>query len=71
MPVKDGIQATLELKEMAARGLIKCPAIIALTAYASQSEREKCEKIGMHGFLTKPVLPKKIKSILEEFNLQH
>ncbi|MBG9387207.1 PAS-domain containing protein [Caenimonas aquaedulcis] len=50
MPEMDGYQATALLRE---RGFAK--PIIALTANASQAERERCLSIGMNDFLSKPI----------------
>jgi CheY-like chemotaxis protein len=53
MPVMDGFQATQQI-----RGLSEDAAlvpIVAVTANAFQSEREKCFSSGMDDYLTKPV----------------
>jgi PAS domain S-box-containing protein len=50
MPVMDGYQATRELRAAGYRR-----PIVALTANASASERDKCMAAGMDGFVTKPV----------------
>jgi PAS domain S-box-containing protein len=50
MPVMDGLQATLKIRELDG----KVP-IIALTAGAFLGERQKCFDVGMNYFLTKPL----------------
>ena len=55
MPVKDGLQATREIRAWEkAAGLPHCP-IIALTANAFGEDREACRLAGLDGFLVKPL----------------
>ncbi len=53
MPVMDGFQATREIRGAGADW--SAVPIVAVTANAFQSEREKCISLGMDGYLTKPV----------------
>jgi signal transduction histidine kinase/AmiR/NasT family two-component response regulator/HPt (histidine-containing phosphotransfer) domain-containing protein len=53
MPLMDGIEATLAIRQLAApRGDI---AIVALTANAMEEEVERCHAAGMNGHLAKPI----------------
>ena len=52
MPIMDGFQATSRIKEYLGEQRI---VIVALTAYTSQSFKEKCLGAGMDGYLTKPI----------------
>ena len=52
MPVMDGYEATRRIRQD--ERLRKLP-IIALTANALPSERERCREAGMDGYITKPV----------------
>jgi HPt (histidine-containing phosphotransfer) domain-containing protein len=54
MPVMDGLEATLRIRQMP--GLSALP-VIALTAGALVQERERALQAGMNDFLTKPLEP--------------
>jgi signal transduction histidine kinase/DNA-binding response OmpR family regulator len=57
MPVMDGFVATQKIREhQAAEGQSKTP-IVALTANAFESDREKCLAAGMDDFMSKPFTP--------------
>ena len=61
MPVMDGINATIQIRKIPTPFP---PVIIAVTAYASENERDKCLPI-MDGFLTKPLTEQKIAASLQ------
>jgi CheY-like chemotaxis protein len=63
MPIMDGLEATSQLKSLMGAGQIQSIPIIALTAY---DEMESCFKIGMDGFLQKPVKRDEIMLTLEK-----
>ena len=51
MPVLGGVDATRAIRQLG----YKVP-ILAMTANASEKDREECKESGMDGFLSKPVL---------------
>ncbi|HVS54272.1 MAG TPA: response regulator, partial [Opitutaceae bacterium] len=53
MPEMDGVQATREICSRASAA--ERPRIVAMTANASTSDRDRCLEAGMSDFLTKPV----------------
>jgi signal transduction histidine kinase/CheY-like chemotaxis protein len=62
MPIMDGISATKEILDF---NLNKKPYIVAMTANAFQEDMEICQKVGMKDFLSKPIIPDKLYSIIE------
>jgi len=65
MPVMDGFVATKEIREWEHDEKLKPGHIIALTANALKEDKERCFKIGMNDFLSKPF---KIKDIEQALN---
>lgn len=62
MPDVDGLQATREIRELDG-GASQTP-IIALTANASASDRERCISAGMDDFISKPFEPTDLAEVL-------
>jgi signal transduction histidine kinase/CheY-like chemotaxis protein len=62
MPIMDGISATKEILDF---NLNNKPYIVAMTANAFQEDMEICQKVGMKDFLSKPIIPDKLYSIIE------
>jgi signal transduction histidine kinase/ActR/RegA family two-component response regulator len=54
MPDVDGFEATQQIRAIEAVTGITTP-IIALTAHAMQSDRDRCEAASMNGYATKPI----------------
>jgi CheY-like chemotaxis protein len=54
MPEMDGLEATRRFRALEAGSGRRLP-IIAMTAHASTSDRDRCLQAGMDGFVTKPV----------------
>jgi signal transduction histidine kinase/DNA-binding response OmpR family regulator len=64
MPLMDGFEATSQIRNKGMKDGKYVP-IIALTAGALQTEREKCLQVGMDHFLTKPIDKEKLIEVME------
>jgi CheY-like chemotaxis protein len=65
MPEMDGIEATRTIRQREVDGT-HVP-IVALTAHAMSGDRERCLEVGMDNYMTKPVDPKQLDSILAAY----
>ena len=63
MPVMDGISATRMLREDPRNAELP---IVAMTANATQSDRDACSAAGMNGFVVKPIEPEVLWRSLKE-----
>ena len=65
MPVMGGLEATaaIRLKE---RGTGEHVRIVAMTAHALNSDRERCLAAGMDGYLAKPIDPRMLFAVVEQ-----
>jgi signal transduction histidine kinase/CheY-like chemotaxis protein/HAMP domain-containing protein len=66
MPEMDGLEATAAIRKRERNGGIR-QSIVALTAHAMSGDREKCLASGMDGYLTKPIRPKELDELLEQY----
>ena len=62
MPEMDGLTATREIRNRLPGD--RQPIIWALSAHATTDARDTCLRAGMDGFLTKPLEPEKLRSLL-------
>lgn len=69
MPIMDGYTATGEILKLAAQ-MGHQPVIIALTANAMPSDRQKCLNAGMHDYLPKPITMASLREVLEANGLR-
>jgi CheY-like chemotaxis protein/HPt (histidine-containing phosphotransfer) domain-containing protein len=72
MPEMDGIEATKEIRrrqqDRATNKNFKTPMIIvAMTASAMPGDKEKCLAAGMDDYLSKPVRPEDVRSVIERW----
>ena len=66
MPVMNGFDAFEEIKAIAKEKNILMPKVIALTAYDSEKDKEKCRNCGMDDFVSKPFTIEHMKLVLEK-----
>jgi two-component system, sensor histidine kinase and response regulator len=66
MPGKDGLEATAELRRREKNSGLHTP-VVAMTALAMKGDKERCLEAGMDGYLSKPVRPQELDSILEVY----
>jgi two-component system sensor histidine kinase/response regulator len=64
MPVMDGFTATEELRHYFSKNELP---IIAMTAHAMESDRQKCQAIGMNDYVTKPFILDQLLHTLEQW----
>jgi CheY-like chemotaxis protein len=67
MPVMDGFDAALKIRELEEEG--KHVPIVAMTAYATRGDRERCMAAKMDGHIAKPATIQALESVLREFLL--
>ncbi len=65
MPEMDGITATQMIRKLLPKN---GPTIVAITAYALESDREKCLEAGMDDYLSKPVQKNELEAILIKYS---
>jgi CheY-like chemotaxis protein len=65
MPEMDGLEATTAIRKLEETGSRRIP-IVALTAHAMRSDRERCLAAGMDAYITKPIHPKELYQTIQE-----
>ena len=61
MPIMDGLEATKHIREFNS-----CTPIIAVSAYAFESDKRNAMQSGFNNYLEKPIDKKRLLSLLEE-----
>jgi CheY-like chemotaxis protein len=64
MPVMDGLEATRRLRAGEAGELNRSIPVLAMTAHALSTFRDKCAEAGMSGFVPKPVSFRELSAVL-------
>jgi CheY-like chemotaxis protein len=67
MPEMDGLEATRLIRKGEGPG--KHLPIVAMTAHALKSDRDRCLASGMDGYISKPFKPEELLSAVEDFAL--
>jgi len=67
MPVKDGLQATREIRELEKTEGKKYTPIVAVTANAMEEDRIESLNAGMDDFITKPIKIAHLETILSKY----
>jgi signal transduction histidine kinase/DNA-binding response OmpR family regulator len=64
MPVMDGLEATRAITELIPKA--RRPRIVAMTATATEEDRDRCLEAGMDAYIPKPVTPKGLLQVLND-----
>ena len=67
MPEIDGFEATAEIRKLQTLNKVGQTIIVALTANAHQSDRDKCINAGMDDFITKPVSRQALERVIAKW----
>jgi two-component system, sensor histidine kinase and response regulator len=62
----DGFEATAAIREKE-KGAGNHQEVIALTAHAMTGDRERCLASGMDGYLSKPIRPQELDTLLQKY----
>jgi CheY-like chemotaxis protein/HPt (histidine-containing phosphotransfer) domain-containing protein len=67
MPVMDGFEATRRIRDSQSTASNHRIPIIAMTAHAMQSDRDKCLQAGMDDYVSKPVAPQALAEVMNRW----
>ncbi|KYR02266.1 hypothetical protein DLAC_11460 [Tieghemostelium lacteum] len=67
MPHMGGFEATSTIRQKEKISGAKPTPIVAMTAHALERDKEKCIQAGMDDYLSKPINPDQLKSIIEKY----
>lgn len=69
MPIMDGIEATIKIRQLEQSTHRFATPIIALTANAREVDKQRCLDAGMNGFLSKPFNAQDLLNVLEQLQI--
>lgn len=67
MPILDGFEATRRIRDEGAGARNAEIPIVAMTAHALKGDRERCLEAGMNDYLSKPLEPETVSSVLRRW----
>jgi CheY-like chemotaxis protein/HPt (histidine-containing phosphotransfer) domain-containing protein len=68
MPVMDGLEATVKIRERERQqGALRPTPIIAMTANAMESDRDRCLAVGMNDYISKPINAPELQALLQQY----
>ena len=67
MPEMNGLEATRKIREIESENPERHTPIIGVTAHALKGDRERCINAGMDDYVTKPVSPEKLGSVIDRW----
>jgi CheY-like chemotaxis protein/HPt (histidine-containing phosphotransfer) domain-containing protein len=67
MPVMDGFEATIDIRDLENSLMRDRTPIVALTAGIGREDRDRCTKVGMDGYLTKPFSIRELETTIRRF----
>ena len=65
MPILDGLEATVAIRNYEHDNHLDRVKIVAITANALNEDKEKCFDVGMDEYITKPIQTDELKRVLE------
>ena len=68
MPKMDGLKTTKRIRHMCKENNLKIPQIYCCTAYTDEKYKKRATKVGMVGFMTKPVTEAQLIEILKNLH---
>ena len=69
MPIMDGYQTTVALREMSQKVEIDDILIVGATAYVSKDKIEKCYECGMNEVINKPLSQETFNRVVRKYDL--
>ena len=70
MPIKDGYQATREIREIIRKDNLDDITIIGLTAHTGEENKKRCLEAGMTNVLSKPIPVKELRRLVKRFAVE-
>jgi CheY-like chemotaxis protein len=69
MPIMNGFEEAIKMREHMQMGQWKRVPIIAVTAYSDELTKNKCFDCGMDAHISKPVMINELKATLQQYNV--